>query len=137
MVCTDKNRLQQILMNLISNAIKFTEGGEIVVTVRYVSSVDQLTFKEDESHANAMMNASHGALEVQVEDNGIGINKENQKNLFKLFGFLNETEEINTKGIGLGLYICRRIIKQLGGDIICRSEPDVGTTFAFLFLLGE
>ena len=57
-----------------------------------------------------MEQAQHGALEVQVIDNGIGIKKENQEKLFKMFGFLEDTKEINTKGIGLGLSICRQIV---------------------------
>ena len=82
-------------------------------------------------------NAEHGALEIQVIDNGIGIKKENQGKLFKLFGFLEDTKELNTKGIGLGLNICQNIVQQFGGHIICRSEWGQGTTFAFIFILDE
>jgi signal transduction histidine kinase len=54
-------------------------------------------------------------LEIVVADNGIGIKKEDQNKLFKLFGFLEQTKEINVKGIGLGLHICKLIVEQFGG----------------------
>jgi signal transduction histidine kinase len=57
--------------------------------------------------------------------------------LFKLFGFLEETSQINTKGIGLGLHICKIIAEKLGGDIICKSQWQVGTSFILLIPLEE
>jgi signal transduction histidine kinase len=76
-------------------------------------------------------------LEIIVEDTGIGIKKNDQVKLFKLFGFLETTQELNTKGIGLGLHICKMIIQQYGGEIICKSEWQVGTKFIFLLPLDE
>ena len=55
--------------------------------------------------------------------------------MFKLFGFLNTTQQLNTKGIGLGLHICQKIVQQLGGDIICESQWGVGTAFTFVVAL--
>ena len=57
--------------------------------------------------------------------------------LFILFGFLDATKEINTKGIGLGLHISKKICQAFGGDIFCESEWDKGTTFTFLIALDE
>ena len=57
--------------------------------------------------------------------------------LFKLFGFLDRTKEINTKGVGLGLHISKMIVEQLGGDIICDSVWKKGTTFTFLIALDQ
>ena len=73
-----------------------------------------------------------GILEISVKDQGVGIKKEDQKKLFKLFGFLDDTKEVNTQGIGLGLHICKKLTKQLGGDIICKSESKKGAEFVFL-----
>lgn len=58
-------------------------------------------------------------LEVQVKDTGVGIKPEDQKKLFKLFGFLESGEQVNSKGIGLGLHISKKISKMFNGDIIC------------------
>jgi signal transduction histidine kinase len=57
--------------------------------------------------------------------------------LFILFGFLDATKEINTKGIGLGLHISKKICQAFGGDIFCESEWEKGTTFTFLIALDE
>jgi signal transduction histidine kinase len=58
-------------------------------------------------------------LEVEVRDSGVGIKEEDQKKLFKLFGYLDTTKELNTRGIGLGLYISKLIVQQFGGEIVC------------------
>ena len=74
---------------------------------------------------------------MSVIDNGIGIKKEDQSNLFQLFGFIDQTKELNAKGIGLGLHICKQITKELGGDIFCVSEWEKGTRFTFFVALNE
>ena len=65
------------------------------------------------------MDGDSDLLEVKVADNGTGISEDNKSNLFKLYGFLSDTSEINTRGIGLGLHICRKIVRELGGEILC------------------
>lgn len=74
---------------------------------------------------------------MQVIDSGVGISKEDQSNLFKLFGFLQSTKELNSKGIGLGLHISKKITKMFEGDIICRSKQGKGSNFVFLVALGS
>ena len=75
--------------------------------------------------------AKHGMIQVSVADTGIGITKDAQKKLLKLFGFLDSSKELNTKGIGLGLHISKEIVLQFGGQIVCQSDPQMakGTTF--------
>ena len=74
---------------------------------------------------------------MQVIDTGIGIKKEDKSKLFELFGFLESTKRVNTKGIGLGLHICKIIIKEYGGDIHVDSTWGEGSTFTFLIMLEE
>ena len=76
-------------------------------------------------------------LEMQVEDNGIGISKPDQSKLFQLFGFLESSKQLNTKGIGLGLHITKKITKMFSGDITCCSQVGKGTNFIFLVCLND
>lgn len=76
-------------------------------------------------------------LLITVQDTGIGIEKEDQKKLFKMFGFLDSSKELNAKGIGLGLHISKMIVKQFGGDIICKSKKGIGSSFIFIIALSE
>lgn len=109
-VCTDEQRLQQILLNLQSNALKFTpKNGSVRILVS--------------------LNSEPERLEVSVIDSGPGIKKEDQKKLFKLFGFLRATQQLNAKGIGLGLYICKKLANRLDGDVTVDSEWEKGSTF--------
>ncbi len=76
-------------------------------------------------------------IEVIVKDTGVGIKEENLQKLFKLFGFLDATKELNTNGIGLGLHICKMIVEQFGGLITCKSVWGEGTSFIFLIALDD
>ena len=76
-------------------------------------------------------------VQIKIEDSGIGIRKEDQDKLFKLFGFLDASKELNAKGVGLGLHISQRISEQFGGKIVQESEFGKGSTFTFLFDLEQ
>jgi CheY-like chemotaxis protein len=76
-------------------------------------------------------------LEISVIDTGVGISSEDQKKLFKLFGFIETSQEMNTHGIGLGLVIAENIVQEFGGKISVKSEPDVGSIFTFQFVLND
>ena len=103
-----------MLINIQSNALKFTEeDGQ--VTIMY--SLYKLLSKS--------------YLEIQVKDTGQGIRKNDRKKLFKLFGFIQSTAEVNTKGIGLGLAISKDIIEQFGGSIGFTSQWEKGSIFSF------
>jgi two-component system, sensor histidine kinase len=105
---TDGQKLQQIISNLLSNAAKFTDTGEI----RLVISVANFQQKERR-------------LYVKVQDTGIGISPEHQHRLFHPFVQL----ESRTGGTGLGLSICKHLVEIMGGTIRVDSAPDTGTTF--------
>ena len=92
LICTDEERVMQVLHNFVSNAIKFTTQGEIVVRV------------------TLLQQGATPFLKISVSDTGIGIKEEDKEKLFKLFGFSQSTQAMNTKGIGLGLAICHKIV---------------------------
>jgi PAS domain S-box-containing protein len=105
---TDALRLRQILVNLIGNAIKFTETGSIRLKIR-TDGID--------------------VLRVDVIDSGIGITTEQVERLFRPFTQADESTTRRFGGSGLGLTICRRLARLLGGDIGVKSTPGVGSTF--------
>lgn len=86
-----------------------------------IHSVEDLTIK-DEKFVGLLSQSQNKHIEIQVEDTGIGIKNEDKDKLFKLFGYLESSKEINTKGIGLGLYISKRLANIFDGEIICKSE---------------
>ena len=106
----DENRLQQILHNLIGNAIKFTQSGHIAVRV---------TVNDDHM------------LEIAVEDTGIGIPREKRERIFKSFEQGDASIEREYGGTGLGLAISRKLVELHGGILSVRSEPDRGSCFSF------
>ncbi len=116
----DPSRLRQILNNLISNAIKFTESGEIVVRAR--------TRFYDEDHYQLM---------CEVSDTGIGIPAEKQEHLFDSFSQVDASTTRLYGGTGLGLAICKKMCELMQGDIKVSSEPGEGSRFRFTVLLGR
>ncbi len=109
----DPVRLRQVLTNLISNATKFTDAGEVAVTVGY-----------DPEGAGGM-------LEVAVEDTGIGIAPEQQERIFEQFVQADTSLTRRAGGTGLGLAICRQLVEGMGGAMTLRSVPGMGSTFRF------
>lgn len=105
---TDSTRLRQVLINLIGNAIKFTEKGRVLLAVG-MSETNELTFS--------------------VRDTGIGISQEQQKRLFKPFSQGDSSVTRNYGGSGLGLDISNRLTRMLGGSISVESKLGVGSTF--------
>lgn len=114
-VTSDARRVEQVLLNLVGNAIKFTDQGGVTVRVR--REEDWLSF--------------------EVCDTGIGIRKEDQKRLFQPFRQVETGLSRVHEGTGLGLAICRRLAGLLGGRIALRSELGAGSTFTFTFHAGE
>jgi len=124
-VMGDPVRLNQILMNLGSNAIKFTDEGEIVVTVRPARSNDE---KGNDSETLS--------LEFFVKDTGIGISPEQQKKIFKAFEQADMSVTRKYGGTGLGLVIASRLVQLMDGDIELDSSLGKGSTFRFTIKLN-
>lgn len=123
----DPFRLGQVLTNLVGNAVKFTEHGEIVLSVRLDSS--SLAPEVDRPEAATM-------LHFEVRDTGIGLTAEQ---LTHLFGPFTQVESSNARrygGTGLGLALCRRIVALMGGQVGATSEPGRGSVFAFTAKFG-
>ena len=110
-VHTDPTRLRQVLINLIGNAIKFTEQGSVEIVVRL------------DRHASSAM------LEMAVIDTGIGISPEQQKALFKPFSQGDTSVTRSYGGSGLGLAISKRLVRMLGGKLTVNSREGEGSTF--------
>jgi signal transduction histidine kinase/DNA-binding response OmpR family regulator/HPt (histidine-containing phosphotransfer) domain-containing protein len=118
----DALRLRQVLTNLVGNAFKFTEKGEVVVKVRRA---------EGESLSPESVD-----LAVAVRDTGVGIPKEHQTRLFQAFAQADASTSRKYGGTGLGLAISRRLARLMGGDLEFVSEPGAGTTFFFTAHVG-
>lgn len=110
----DPLRLNQVLLNLINNAIKFTESGSIDIHIKPVKNIN-------------------GKVELlfHVRDTGIGLTEEKQKHLFEPFAQADSSTTRQYGGSGLGLTICRHLVTLMGGHIKVKSIPDVGSTFYF------
>ena len=118
-VCGDPGRLQQILFNLVGNAFKFTESGEVIVRLGLI-----------EQPSNLVLTGS-------VSDTGIGIPKEKQAQLFEHFTQVDASNTRKYGGAGLGLAIVRKLCELMGGSISVESELGKGSCFNFEFTLGK
>jgi two-component system, sensor histidine kinase and response regulator len=129
----DPSRLRQILVNLISNAVKFTETGEVVVRVSLNSDMSsglhraiRGVFSSEQEHELPPV-----GLLFEVQDTGIGIPFEAQDKLFQSFSQADTSTTRRFGGTGLGLAICKRLVELMGGQIHLSSAPGAGTAFRF------
>jgi signal transduction histidine kinase/CheY-like chemotaxis protein len=114
----DSARLRQILINLVGNAVKFTERGGITVALSATSA------------------SGKWRLHFEVEDTGIGIPADRLDRLFKSFSQVDSSTTRRYGGTGLGLVICLRLIEMMGGHIVVASEPGRGSSFRFDVVAG-
>ncbi len=121
----DPNRLRQITTNLISNAIKFTQDGDVIITVR------------SEANKPTKNNQSTHTLYVSIKDSGIGIPKDKIDILFHSFTQIDASTSRKFGGSGLGLTIARNLCQLMGGDISVNSTEGLGSTFSFTLKLLE
>ncbi|MHC5934555.1 response regulator [Nostoc sp.] len=111
----DRNRLLQVLINLISNAVKFTESGSVICRIK----------------------RENNGVCISVIDTGVGIAPEDQPKVFEKFRQVGDTLTDKPKGTGLGLPICKQIVDHHGGRIWVESEPGNGSTFSFIIPTTE
>ena len=120
-VIGDPVRLEQVLLNLISNAVKFTEKGKIIVEVRVIDSVST---------------GDHIHLHFSVRDTGIGIALDKQESIFHPFIQADNSTNRLYGGTGLGLSICRNLVQLMGGTLQLKSEVGVSSEFSFELILA-
>ncbi len=127
----DAGKLSQILINLVGNGIKFTNTGQVGLTV--------LQEKRDSSWSQDRQQQKRIDLHFQIRDTGIGIPQEKIPNIFKAFSQLGTSQSTAQRGTGLGLVIAGELVEMMGGKICVESKPEVGTTFYFTvrFMTGS
>jgi PAS domain S-box-containing protein len=108
-VVGDITRISQVLFNLVGNAIKFTDSGQVIIRL-----------KSDEDH-----------LRFMIIDTGIGFSSENHEKIFEPFEQLDLSSHRRHQGVGLGLSIAKKLVEFMGGEITCKSTPNVGSIFSF------
>jgi PAS domain S-box-containing protein len=116
----DPGRIRQVLLNLIGNAVKFTERGEVVVAAHCEEASDEWVM-----------------LRFEITDTGIGLTPEQQAELFKPFTQADVSTTRRFGGTGLGLAICKQIVELMGGQVGVRSELGQGSTFWFTLKLAK
>jgi signal transduction histidine kinase len=120
MVVGDAERLRQILLNLIGNAVKFTEAGEVEVTAELLEEEDK-----------------NVTVRFCVRDTGIGISEQEQKYIFIPFSQADNSQTRRFGGTGLGLTISKHLVEMMGGSIGFRSQKGEGSTFSFTVKLPK
>jgi PAS domain S-box-containing protein len=131
----DPGRLGQVLINLVGNAIKFTERGEVVVDVRVSRPEGAGPAPRAVDGSPASPSGSY-LLQFSVRDTGMGIPRDSQSRLFQPFTQADSSTTRQFGGTGLGLTISRRLVEMMGGQIGFESDPGQGSTFFFTARLG-
>ena len=115
----DAGRVRQVLVNYLSNAVKFTERGDVVATV-----------------SATPLDPGHSLVRIAVRDSGIGIAPDRIDRLFRTFSQVDASTTRRYGGTGLGLAICKRLAERMGGEVAVESHPGLGSIFSFSFVAG-
>lgn len=133
-VVVDSGRIQQVLLNFLSNAVRYSDRGYVHVSLNVeLANADKLPLPSQLSDAMQTGSNSIGFINVSVKDNGVGIRKEDMDKLFTQF---TQFSGSGTGTTGLGLAICKRITTLMGGEIKVQSEYGEGSTFTFRIPCG-
>ena len=120
----DSTKYQQVLINVLSNAVMYSPANSTVeVTISSCRLEDQPSNARRRSSSSGF-DSKKILLSVIVQDKGPGISQEDQAKLFQPFTTLTANRNLNPKGVGISLYVCKLICEKLGGDISCFSNPD-------------
>ena len=119
-ISSDPTRLNQILSNLVNNALKFTEHGSVIIQVEVINDQND-----------------SAALSFSVKDTGIGIKQENISKVFESFSQADQSTTRKFGGTGLGLPICKKLVEAMGGEISAASVMGEGTSFTFTLPISE
>jgi len=133
-IFADSSRLEQVLTNLVSNAIKFTTEGEIEISTKVIDAKD---INYDKSFEEEMKNLKGRYLQVCVADEGIGIDLKDLNHVFDKFAQIENSLSREAGGTGLGLPIARQLLEAHNGVIWCESEINKGSKFYFAIPLSD
>jgi len=138
-VTIDANKLRQVLINLFSNAIKFTKQGQVTLRVQPVSQTptqpndrtgDRTDDRTDDRTSDSSLTLNRATIRFEVEDTGIGIHPTELETIFDAF-VQTQAGKVAPDGTGLGLTISRKFVQMMGGKFTVQSIPGQGSTFAF------
>lgn len=127
-ITTDANKLRQVLINLIGNAIKFTSSGQVIVQIKNRTQLKSIYPLQSQLNEDKKTTSLH--LHFEVKDSGIGIATEELDSLFEPF-IQSNNRQISQEGTGLGLPISRQFVQLMGGDLTVQSRLGEGAVFSF------
>jgi signal transduction histidine kinase len=140
-IIADERRIKQVILNLISNALKFTpDGGSVMVRARLIEAEKMRRWEDEKfstSQAPSFPTSDRNFIEISVEDTGIGISEDDQKKLFQPFQQLETTLSKKYPGTGLGLNLSKKLIELHGGWIWVESEVGKGSRFTFVIPMRQ
>jgi two-component system chemotaxis sensor kinase CheA len=139
---TDGEKLRHILLNVIDNAVKYTEQGSVSVSVRIREGERREATGDRENEGESLSpHASrltpHSFVEFEIKDTGIGIPKEELPRIFEMFSQVKGARTKSSSGVGLGLHIVKEFTEMLGGDARVASEEGKGSTFTITIPTGS